>query len=104
MAPIQGWDERLALVLLDVCVDDVGDVVFVVFHFGVEGVVGLFLVVFNLDVGDHVFLVGVDDGHAGGFGLGLLFHDLVVVLGHDDGRLIGHGLDDLLALGLLGLL
>src|SRR6202789_3901463 len=94
MAPIQGWDERLAVVLFDVGVDDVGDVVLVVFHFGEEGIVGFLLVVLNLYVRHHVLVVGIDDGHAGGFRLGLFLDNLVVVIGHDDGRLIGHGPDD----------
>src|SRR5437868_12792352 len=102
MAPIPGM-KTLSFVLRKIRIDDVADVV-LVFDFGEERVVGfvLVLVFLDFDVGDGIFVIGVDNRHTGGFRFGLFLDDFIVVVGHHHRRLILDGLDDLL--GFLGLL
>src|SRR6185437_8436953 len=109
--PAELWPQfrnlkRLALVLLDVGVDDAADVVVLGLAFLYKARVLLVLfAVLDFAILDVVL---VDHRHAGAFGLGLLggfFLFLVLAgCGDLDRSLVGNGLDDFLDFGLLSLL
>src|SRR5882724_5813194 len=95
---------RLGFVLGDAGVDDAADIVFLVFDFAQKIVLCLVLVVFDFDVLDGDFLVGIDHGHAR-FRLGFFFLGfLVLVLAgrRDFQRRLDHGFGFFFLFGLGG--
>src|SRR5579862_5827428 len=95
--------KSLGLVLGDARIDDAGNIVFFVFDFGQQVVVGFFfLVVLDFDVFDGDFFIAFDHRHAR-FRFGFFFLGGFVLVfaggGHDQRRLLD-GLGFFLFLGL----